>query len=333
MSQAVLSQQEIDSLLEAMDKGEFDEELLAETEQPKVKAYDFRRPVRLSKEYLSTITMVLEDFSKIAGNQLSTQLRKQVEMKMESIEQVSFDEFVHSVPRFTLMGTMSSQPHKGSQVIEINPQLSLQMVEVLCGYDDDAITPMESTKESFTDIELAILEEVIQTFVRAFESSWRGITELDTKLDSIDTNPQLLQTMSPNEAVVLTTFSITLGQNRTFMNVCIPYIFFEDILDKLSFRNWFHEGKGADESDHQKFAKNLERVPVSVEVELGTAYMSVENFLDMEVGDVIQLDNKTSAPLTMLVEDRPYYRVKPGIVDNQMAVEVLQFTGGEATDE
>lgn len=333
MNQVVLSQTEIDNLLEAMNSGALDEEIIEDPKQQKVKPYDFRRPVRLSKEYLSTISMVLEDFAKISVNQLSTKLRRQVNMKMVSIEQVSFDEFVHSVPKFTLLGSLSSEPQNGVQIIEVNPSISMQMVEILFGHDEASTYKEDTDKEEFTDIELAVLEEVIDMFAFSFKSVWQDITKLDTKVESIDTNPQLLQSMSPNEPVVLATFSISLNGNDTFVNLCIPYIFFEDILDKLSFRNWFHEGKEAGESDHEKFAKILQPVPVELETLLGQAEISIADFLDMEEGDIIQLNEKISKPLTMSVAGKPYFLVKPGIVEEQLAIEVLQFIGGEMLDE
>lgn len=334
MSQAVLSQTEIDSLLEAMDSGEINDELLESPDQANVKPYDFRRPVRLSKEYLSTISMVLEDFAKISVNQLSTKLRQQVQMQMVSIEQISFDEFIHSVPRFTLLGTFLSEQQNGVQIIEINPSISLQMLELLCGHDVSTITFDENKKDNFTDIEIAILEDIIDVFASSFESVWQEIIELNTKVESIDTNPQLLQSMSPNEPVVLTTFDISINNsNKTFINLCIPYIFFEDILDKLSFRNWFHEGKEAGESDYQKFAKNLQPVPVELKTLLGEAEISIADFLEIEVGDIIQLDHKTSKPLTMEVAGEPYFKVKPGVIENRVAIEVLQFIGGELQNE
>lgn len=333
MNPAVLSQTEIDSLLEALDSGEIDEEILDNPKQAKVKPYDFRRPVRLSKEYLSTISMVLEDFAKIAVNQLSTKLRQQVNMKMVSIEQISFDEFVHSVPKFTLLGTMTSAPQNGVQIIEINPSISMQMVEYLCGFEEASRFVENTDKDSFTDIELAILDDVVDVFALSFRSVWQDIIEMNTQVETIDTNPQLLQSMSPNEPVVLATFSISLGGNDTFVNLCIPYIFFEDILDKLSFRNWFHEGKEADESDHQKFAENIQPVPVQLETFLGEAEISIADFLDMEEGDIIQLNKKTSKSLTMSVEGTPYFQVKPGIIEGRFGVEVLQFIGGELHDE
>lgn len=333
MEQAVLSQTEIDSLLEAMDSGDLDEEILESPKQPKVKPYDFRRPVRLSKEYLSTISMVLEDFAKITVNQLSTKLRQQVQMQMVSIEQISFDEFIHSVPRFTLLGTLTSRPQNGIQIIEINPSISMQIIETLFGYDEAGLFVEDNEKNSFTDIELAVLEEIVDIFAFSFKTVWQDILEIDTQVESIETNPQLLQSMSPNEPVVLATFAISLNGNNTFVNVCVPYLFFEDILDKLSFRNWFHEGKEAGEADHEKFAKNLQPVPVELKTDLGEAEISIADFSDMEEGDIIQLDKKTSKPLTMSVANKPYFHVKPGIVEDRMAVEVLQFNGGELLDE
>ncbi|GAB2490486.1 flagellar motor switch protein FliM [Alkalibacterium psychrotolerans] len=333
MSQQVLSQQEIDALLVAMDSGEIDtEEMSEEMTGPKVKTYDFKRPVRLSKEYLSTITMVFEDFSKLISNLLSTQLKKPVDAKIAAIEQVSFDEFVHSVPNFTLMGVFKSAPLNGLQILEINPQFSLQIVELLCGYTE--VTSEElPNKASFTDIELAILEDVMQSLLRSFESAWKDIKDISVSLEDTETKPQLLQTMSPNEPVVLVTFAVTLEKQRTFINMCIPYIFFEDILDKLSFKNWFHSGKEFDSSERGQLAGSLDRVPVSIEVKLGESQMDVSDFLEMDEGDIIQLDEKTSKPLTLFVEDKPYFKVKPGMIDNKLAVEILKFTGGESDDE
>lgn len=333
MSQQVLSQQEIDALLVAMDSGEIDtDEMTEDIKAPKVKTYDFKRPVRLSKEYLSTITMVFEDYSKLISNLLSTQLKKPVEAKIAAIEQVSFDEFVHSVPNFTLMGVFKSAPLSGLQILEINPQFSLQIVELLCGYTEVSSEELHN-KSNFTDIELAILEDVMQSLLRSFESAWKDIKDISASLEDTETKPQLLQTMSPNEPVVLVTFAVTLEKQRTFINMCIPYIFFEDILDKLSFKNWFHSGKEFDSSERGQLAGSLDRVPVNIEVKLGDSQMNVSDFLEMEEGDIIQLEDKTSKPLTLFIEDKPYFKVKPGMIDNKLAVEILKFMGGESTNE
>lgn len=276
--------------------------------------------------------MVFEEFTKIIGNILSTQVRTNVDVELASIEQVSFDEFVHSVPRFTLMGLFHSAPLEGTQIIEISPQLCLQLVDLLCGSVEIRDNAEEMTKESFTDIEMAILEEVLTNFVHSFELAWRDVVEIKGTMDSTETNPQMMQAMSPNEPVVLVTFTVELFNVRTFINLCIPYIFFEGILDKLSLRNWFHSEKETDHSDSGKLEKSLHSAPVNLEVLLGETVMTLENFLQLELGDIIPLDGKTSDPLILSVEKLPRYFVKPGLKGKNMAVEVLQYIGGE-TDE
>lgn len=327
----VLSQQEIDTLLSAMSNGDIDEELLIEEKKvPQAKSYDFRRPTKLSKEYINTLFMIFEDFSKFAGNHLSTQIRTNVNLKLASIEQISYDEFIHSIPKFTLLGLFHSNPLNGSQMIEINPQLCMLIVELLCGASEAQITKGEElSKKSFTDIEMAILEEVFKTFVTAFENAWQDITTIESQLDSLDTNPQLLQNMSPNEPVVLITFTVTIFKQNTFINLCVPYVFFEGIVDKLSFRNWFDADKGFNEADNDQLKKNIETVTLKMETVLGETTMTLADFAQLEVGDTISLNQKIAEPLKMYIENQLFSKVKPGQKDGHLAAEILELMEGD----
>lgn len=324
----VLTQQEIDLLLNAMSTGEIDKEVMNEEDkQTKVKAYDFRRPTKLSKEYVNTLHMIFEDFSKMSSSMLSTQLRTNVTLQLAAIEQVSYDEFIHSIPKFTLLGLFRSQPLNGIQFIEINPQLCMLMVELLCG-GLDAYQSKQSEidledKTNFTDIETAILEEVVKLFVRVYESVWQDIVKLNSVLDELDTNPQLLQNMSPNEPVVLVTFTLKIFETKSFINLCVPYVFFEGIIDKLSFRNWFDSNQPASSEDSRELQKSLNGVALNLEALLGHAQMSLSDFIHLEVGDVIKLDKKITEPLETFVDGKPFYRAKPGKQGDQLAIELL----------
>lgn len=324
----VLSQEEIDALMEGMKTGQINVAEIEEKEQPKVKSYDFRRPIRLSKEYVSTLNMVFEEYAKIAGNLLTTQLRSNVSLELKSIEQVSFDEFLHSVPRFTMMGMFHADPQPGIQIVELNPQICFQLIEILCGSSEDRVFSEEVTKDYFTEIELAILEDVIRQFGVAFQNAWRDIVPLEVNMDSMEHNSQMIQAISPNEPVTLITFVIEMMGNSSFMNLCIPYVFFETLLDKLSLRNWFHSGKGTDASDQDQLTKNIQGVRLDLEVTLGKTQISLDNFLQLELGDIIPLEEKINDPLVLSIEKQPYYLVKPGIIENKMAVEVLEDIGG-----
>lgn len=322
----VLSQQEIDSLLNALHTGEIDPDTIKEEEEKnKVKSYDFRRPIKLSKEYINTIYMIFENFSKMAGNAVSNMIHSNVDIKIGAIEQVSFDEFVHSIPNPTLIGLFHSKQLKGSQFIEINPQFCGQVIELMCGGAESSYTKNLRKKNTFTDIEIGILEETVLSILKAFEASWNDVIELETELDDLQTNPQLVQSMSPNEPIILISLILELLDNKSFMNICIPYMSFEDITDKLSMKNWFDFEKEGNENNREILADRIKSLIVDIEVDLGKTYLTVDDFLQLEEGDIIQLNSRINDPLQMFIEDRLHYLVKPGEVDNKLAVEVLQY--------
>lgn len=333
----VLTQQEIDMLLNAMSSGELDQEVVeVEKEEVKVRDYDFRRPTKLSKEYINTLHMIFEDFAKMGSGVWSSKLRTNVSFQLAAIEQVSYEEFIHSIPKFTLLGLMHSEPLTGNQIIEMNPQLCMMLVEILTGGLDilqmRKDKPQEDTyasKKNFTEIELAILDDVVKDLMGSFVNAWKDIVELSTKLDALDTNPQLLQNMSPNEPVVLVTLTVEILNVQTFINFCIPYVSFENIIDKLSFRNWFDTNRLGNPEDVQELQRGLNTVQLDLEVFLGQAQMTLSDFLYLAPGDVVKLDRKITEPLDAYVEGRPFYRVRPGRKDSHLAVELLDKLEGE----
>lgn len=335
----VLTQQEIDSLLNAMSTGELDQELLQEEQQdtPKIKRYDFRRPTKLSKEYVNTLHMIFDDFSKLGSGILSTQLRTNATMQLAAIEQVSYDEFIHSIPKFTLISLFHAQPLNGVQMLEVNPQLCMWIIELLCGGLDLRATHKNkefnlSDKKNFTDMELALLEGLTQDFISAFKTVWKDIVELKPELDGLDTNPQMLQNMSPNEPVILVTFTVKIFDYSTFINLCIPYVFFEGIIDKLSFRNWFDSDKQIDQNDSRDLQRSLNSVELDVNVTLGDAQMTLADFLHLEPGDVVKLNRKITDPLTSYIEGKEFYHVKPGHKGKQLAIELLEKMEGDQNE-
>lgn len=333
----VLSQQEIDQLLNAMNNGDITEESVAEEiNESKVKDYDFRRPTKLSKEYINTVHMIFEDFAKVATNVLTTQLRTSVRMQLASIEQISYDEFIHSIPPVTLIGALSSTPMNGVQLIEINPQLSTLLIDLLCGGQTIGAKANYNLidKEHYTEIELNLLSDVVERFATIFKNVWQDIVEIDTKVESIDTNPQLLQTMSPNEPIVLSTISVEIFEVKTFINICLPYVFFEGITDKLSFHNWFDSSNDNNEQATDELKNRLEDVNLQVETILGSSEIKLSDFLTMEVGDIVKLDRKINDPLDTYVEGEEYFKVKPGNNGHgQYAIELLEKTKGAVEDE
>ncbi|HOK62348.1 MAG TPA: flagellar motor switch protein FliM [Soehngenia sp.] len=322
----VLSQEEIDSLLKALNSGEITpDNVTVEEEKNKIKLYDFRRPFKLSKDHINSLYMIFENFSKIAGNTISSLVRNNVEIKIVAVEQISFDEFTRSVPNPTLLSIFKSKPLNGNLLVEISPQACYQVIELMCGSAEIKEAPIMKKKENFTEIELSILEELAEVILNAFDLAWNDIIELESELESLETNPQIIQIASPNEPVILISFTFELMENKNFMNICIPYISLDSVIDKLSFKNWFESGGETIEDNREIVEKKIMSVPVYLEVELGKTYITIRDFLNLEEGDCVRLDNRIDEPLKMLVEGKPHFLVRPGKVNNSLAVEVLQY--------
>lgn len=330
----VLSQQEIDSLLNALNSGEIDPGALKEEEEKnRVRTYDFRRPIKLSKEYINTLHMIFENFSKLAGNLLSTQVRTNVNIKIGAVEQLSFDEFIRSTPNPTLMGIFRSKPLSGTQIFEINPVFCQQAIELMCGGFESKYNGHMSKKEKFSDIELSLLEELVHSILKSYMAAWSEIIDIDTVLDSIETNPQMIQNMSPNEPVILTSFTVEIFEEKSFINLCIPYMSIENIMEKLSFKNWFDYEKESVEENKEIISQRLMSSDLNLEVSLGKSIITINDFLQLEKGDILQLDMNTNAPLKMYVEDKLHFLVKPGVFNDKLAVQVLQYIEGDAEYE
>ena len=330
----VLTQQEIDSLLNALSTGEIDPETIKEEEEKdKVKTYDFRRPIKLSKEYMNTLQMIFENFSKIVGNRLSTLVHTNVSVNLGAVEQVSFDEFTRSTPNPTMMSIFNSPPMGGTQVLEVNPQFCVQVIELMCGGAESAYYKSYDKKEEFTDIEIGILEEVMEGILASYEVAWSEIIDIKTKQDYLETNPQLLQNLSPNEPVILISFTVEVFDNKSYINICIPYVALENITDKLSIKNWFDFEKDYDEKGKENLTQRIMDSVVDLEVSLGKTILRVDDFLQLDTGDVLQLDTKSSDPLKMYIEDKLHFLVKPGMFKGKLAVEVLQYIEEDVGNE
>lgn len=326
----VLSQSEIDALLSALSAGELEpEELQKDEEKQKVKVYDFRSPQKFSKEHIRTLELIHDNFARIISNFLTAQVRKNTKVKIENIEQVTYEEFIHSVSNPTTLLLFKMPPLNGSILFEMNPSFSFQVIDILLGGTGER----RHVSKEFTDIDKNIITQVATGVLSNLKLAWEDVMDVDIEVESLETNPALNQTLAPNEPVALITFSVEMGKSNTFINLCIPYLSIEKILDKLVMQNWFQAGADEDlEHTRHDLEKRLDVVDVNVKVELGSTEISIDDFLKLVTGDVIKLDNKYNSPVTVVVEDEKCYLAKPGIVGKNMGVAILDIIGKDVED-
>ena len=323
----VLSQNEIDALLSALSTGELEpEEVGNDEEKHKVKLYDFRSPQKFSKEHIRTLELVHDNYARIISNYLTGQTRQNVKVKIETVEQITYEEFIHSVQNPTIITVFKMPPLAGNIIFETNPQFSLQVIDILLGGNGDR----KVEAKEFSDIDKNIMRQITSGMISNLKLAWESILEVEPEVEGIETNPAINQTLAPNDPVALITFSVEMNKRSTFINMCIPYLSIEKILDKLVVQYSF---KNDDESlkaeSREKIEEGIHKVDVDVIAELGKTSLTVEDFLKLNVGDVIKLDTRSSSPVKGYVGNEECYCAKPGISGKNMGVMILDITDKE----
>lgn len=329
----VLSQNEIDALLAALSSGEMDaEELKKEETQKKIRAYDFKRAVRFSKDHIRSLTRIHENFARYLTTYFSAQLRTFVQISVVQVEQLPYDEFIRSIPKMTILNIFEAEPLEGRMVLEVHPNVAYAMLDRLLG----GIGTAPSKIGSLTEIETIIMERI---FSRAFESlqeAWKTIIDINPRMEALETNPQFMQIVSPNETIALISLSTKIGDTTGMINLCIPHVVIEPIMPKLSVHHWFVSQKKSSIPEEVDALRNrVNKATLPIIAELGDSQITIREFLGLSVGDVISLNKPVQEGLSIMIGDRLKYIGSPGTLKDRVAVQIDEIVseGVEEFDE
>ncbi|GAB6088228.1 flagellar motor switch protein FliM [Alkaliphilus crotonatoxidans] len=319
----VLSQNEIDALLKAISTGEVDaEEIKDEKQEKKIRNYDFKSPKKLAKDQLRTLQIIHENFSRVLNTFLSGYLRSYIHTEVLTVEELSYYEFNNSIVNPAVISIVNLYPLTGQIVLDISPSIAFTFIDRILG----GIGKNFDEKRTFTEIETTLIRKLMKQVLELMIDPWENVIELQPQLDKIETNSQFVQIVSPNETVALITLSLKIGETEGMMNICIPHIVIEPILDKLSTKFWFSNiSKSVTETDKLTLKKRVERSHVNISALMGSTMITVKDFLGLQKGDVIRLDNLVNQELEILVGQRQKYYGVPGTVKNKVAVKVTRI--------
>jgi len=329
----VLSQNEIDALLAALSSGEMDaEELKKEETQKKIRSYDFKRALRFSKDHIRSLTRIHENFARYLTTYFSAQLRTFVQINVVQVEQLPYDEFIRSIPKMTVLNIFEAEPLVGRMVLEVHPNIAYAMLDRLLG--GTGIAP--SSINSMTEIETIIMERI---FSRAFDSlqeAWKTVLDISPRLEALETNPQFMQIVSPNETIALISLSTKIGDNTGMINLCIPHVVLEPIMSKLSAHQWFiSEKKASVPEEVEALKQRVSKAKLPIVAELGVSQLTVSEFLGLNIGDVISLNKPMHDGLSIKVGDKLKFIGSPGTIKDRVAVQIdeIVIEGAEEFDE
>ena len=315
----VLSQDEIDNLLNALSSGQLDEGKISDAEEKQVKEYDFARPAKFSKEHLRTLEIIFEHYGRLISTNLPVYLRKSVQVDVVNSEAVIYSEFSNALSNPVLLGIVNFAPLNGTIILELATNLGFAMVDRMLG---GAGNPLEKSRD-FSEIELIIIERIMGVAVDLLKEPWENVLEIEPKLERIETNSQFAQIISPSEMIAIVTLNIKIGDTEGLMNVCLPYITLEDVMDKLNTKYWYSSMQNKNEEEYTEAIESLiSKAPIPVKAILGKSVISVNDFVNLQQGDIIRLDHKVGQELDVYVGNIRKFTALPGAFDDGYAVRI-----------
>lgn len=330
----VLSQNEIDALLSALNSGEVDVNEIEEGKlQKTVRNYDFRNPQKIAKDQLRTMEIIHENFGRLLQTFLSGYLRAAVKIEVLTVDQYAYSEFNNAVSNPAFLPIIDLRPLSGQIIMDISPKLAFAMIERLLGGDGEK----NNETRSFTEIELTLLNRVLSRIIEIFADAWENVIALEPMLEKVEINSQFAQIVAPNETVALVTMNVSIGAAEGMLNICIPHMVIEPILDKLSTKLWFSNTQkieGEDNKDKELMSNRIKKAAVVIKAQLGSITANIRDVVDLSIGDVIRLDNTQDSKINILVGNINKFKGIPGTNKNRLAVKItdVKKDGDEGYD-
>lgn len=317
----VLSQNEIDALLSALTSGEISpEEARRDVQAVRVRAYDFRRAMRFSKEHLRTISRIYEHAARLMSTYFSAQLRHGVQISVASVDQLPYEEFIRSIASVTVLHVLDVEPLGGKFLVEMPTNISHAVLDRLLGGDGQI--PIADRR--LTEIDMLVLERLMTGSLYTLTAGWRGVADLTFRYDALEVNPQFIQIANQTDVVLVVSLATMVGNQSGIMTVCMPHIALEPLMARLSARFAFASPKVHDNPDvmQRQLEKHMDRVEVWMKAELGYTSIRVDELLELKPGDVITLDQAYGESLYLKVGDEIKYRGQPGVSRGRYAARI-----------
>jgi flagellar motor switch protein FliM len=318
----ILSQEEIDALLEVVDDEGADPDTLESdddiAQQRKIALYDFKRPNRVSKEQLRAIRGLHDKLSRGLASNISAVMRTIVEVQLHSVDQMTYGEFLMSLPSPTSFNIFSMKPLDGSNILEINPTIAFPIIDRLLGGAGD---PFESSRE-FTDIEFSLMDNVFEMIMKELKEAWKPIIDIYPTVDEKESSPNVIQIVAQNEFVIMCVMEIVIGGASGMMNICYPVIYLEPIFQKLVNRELILGETKSQKSRNKELKTLLSGANVVIHAILGETEISVRKLMELKAGDILVFDRAADDKVIVSVDNKDKFIGKIGSQRYRKTIEI-----------
>ena len=294
----LLSQDEIDKVFRKSRDGDAEDSL-----SKRAAPYDFRRPDRIAKDQLRAIHLLHDNFARNLASSLSAYLRAYVIVNLVSVEQLSFSEFSQCLPSPTCLISLGMKPFDGNAVMELNPSLVFPILEMLLG--GNGKSGVRIARET-TEIEQSILDGLFRIILNDLKAAWSQVSNIAFAIAGRETEPQLLQILAPNEAIVSIGLEIRIGETSGMMNIGFPSIIIKMLRGRFD-QQWSVRKTDASEEQQIRVLDLIKPARLMLDARLIGPTLQVSDMLQLKAGDILHLDHPVTRPLRLQVNGKTKY--------------------------
>ena len=315
----VLSQEEVDSLLEGITGGKVETETSVPKREEGIQVYDFREQDSPSQMKIPTLGPINERFIGLIKKSLSSATGWSVNVNLTSIDPVKFNDLCLSLPLPTSLNIFRMEPLRGLALLVLEAPLVFSFLETFFGGTGGSRVRLEG--RDFTSIEIMVIEKVVKLLLGDLQQAWSEIHPVEMVFARTEMDPQFAEIVAPGDMVIAMKFAIDLENTSGAMTLCIPYSTIEPIRDKLTYR--FQMSKTEiDKTWQNYFKEKIRQLTLNLSCTLGTTTITGKELLELKIDDVIQLDQKITAPIIVSAEGLPKFKGYPGAYNKKKAIRI-----------
>ena len=288
--------------------------------QSNVVAFDFRRPNKFSRDHVRAFQIVHETFARQLSTVLATTLRAGASCSFGKVEQLTYDEYVRSLPNPSYMVILSLNPLPGAALLQFPLPITFAAIDRLLGGTGDAASP----KRPLTEIEQNLMRSVVDRALRELEYAYETLVRVEAEIVQQEFNPQFAQIAAPSDMVLVVSFELRIGEKKGTASICVPFATLAPVLEHLASQSLFQEQRGEDPEEwRQKLERVLSQAPVELHVRYATVALTSQEIMDLQVDDVVPLNHAVDQPVTVSVDDVHCYDGVSGRRGKRLSVLVV----------
>jgi flagellar motor switch protein FliM len=317
----ILSQDEVDSLLDGITEGTVETETVGSEDNPSVEVYDFTKPAGPVHLRLPALGIINERLAGLLRADLQAASRSVIDVNISATETVKFSEFCLSIPMPSSLNIFGIKPLRGYSMVVLEGSLVFSFVDSLFG--GKGVSHVRLEGRGFTTIETRIVEKIVNIILNDFQKAWSDVYEIEAEFVRSEMDPQFVGIGAPDDQVIINKYEVQCENGNGIITICIPYASIKPIKEKLKTR--FKREKMEVDSTWRKYLyEKILETKVELSCTMGKATINGGELLNMKIDDVILLDPKIGNIVTVNVENLPKFTGYPGACNKKKAVKIIE---------